>query len=57
MPYCCDSNYDEYVNYLSKISTICDEIDSPNVFIVEDFNACPKKILVNFYPNSAWNIN
>ena len=41
MPYCCDSNYDEYINYLSKISTLCDEIDSPNVLIVGDFNACP----------------
>jgi len=33
--------YDEYINYLSKISKICDEIDSPNVLIVGDFNACP----------------
>jgi len=41
MPYCCDSNYDENINYLSKISTLCDETDSPNVFIVGDFNACP----------------
>ena len=41
MPCCCDSNYDEYINYLSKISTVCDEIDSPNVLIVGDFNACP----------------
>ena len=22
MPYCCDSNYDEHINYLSKISTL-----------------------------------
>jgi len=29
------------LNYLSKISTFCDEIDSPNVFIVGEFNACP----------------
>ena len=36
-----NSNYDEYINYLSKISTLCDEIDSPNVLIVGDFNACP----------------
>jgi len=28
MPYCCDSNYDEYINYPSKISTLFDEIDS-----------------------------
>ena len=42
MPYCCDSNYDEYINYnLCKISTLCDETASPNVFIVGDFNACP----------------
>jgi len=41
MPYCCDSNYDEYINYFSKISTLCDETDSPNVFIVGFFNACP----------------
>ena len=41
MPYCCDSNYDEYINYLSKISTLRDEIDSPNVLIVGDINACP----------------
>ena len=42
MPYyCCDSNYDEYINYLCKISTFCDETDSPNVLIVGDFNACP----------------
>jgi len=41
MPYCCDSNYDEHMNYLSKISTLCDEIDSPNIFIVGDFNSCP----------------
>ena len=40
MPYCCDSNYDEYINCFSKISTLCDETDSPNVFIVGDFNAC-----------------
>ena len=38
------SNYDEYINYLSKISTLCDDTDSPNVFIVGDFNACPKNI-------------
>ena len=41
MPYCCDSSYDECINYLSKISTLCDETDSPNVFIGGDFNACP----------------
>ena len=41
MPDCCDSNYDEHMNYLSKISTLCDEIDSPNIFIVGDFNSCP----------------
>jgi len=41
MPYCCDSNYDEYRNYLCKISTLCDETESPNLFIVGDFNACP----------------
>ena len=46
MPYCCDSNYDEYINYLTKISTPCDEIDSPNVFIVGDFNACPNNNFV-----------
>jgi len=40
MPYCCDSNY-EYINCVSKISTLCDEIDRPNVFTVKDFNACP----------------
>ena len=34
MPYCCDSNYDEYMNNLSKISSLCDEIDNPNAFIV-----------------------
>jgi len=34
MPYCCDSSYDEYTNYLSKMSTLCDEIDNPNVFIM-----------------------
>ena len=37
-----DGYYDEYINYLSKISTLFDEIDSPNVLIVGDFNACPK---------------
>jgi len=41
MPYCCDSNYDEYINYLSKISTLCNDLDSPNVLIVGNFNACP----------------
>ena len=56
MPYCCDSNYDEYINYLSKISTLCDETDSPNVFIVGDLLALIT-ILVNCYPNSAWNMN
>jgi len=53
MPYCYDSNYDEYINYLSKISILCDEIASPNVFIVGDFNACPNnnfgELLSQFY--------
>ena len=31
-----------YINYLSKISSLCNETDSPNVFVVGDFNACPK---------------
>jgi len=30
------------MNYLSKILRLCDEIDSPNVSIVRDFNTCPK---------------
>jgi len=30
MPFGCESNYDVYMNYLSKISTHCDEIDSSN---------------------------
>ena len=42
MPYCSDCNYHEYLNYLSKISSLCDEIDSLNVFIVGYLNACPK---------------
>jgi len=57
MPYCCDSNYDEYINYLSKISTFCDEIDSPNVLIVGTSMLALITILVYCYPNSAWNMN
>ena len=57
MPYCCDSNYDEYINYFSKISTLCEEIGSPNVFIVGTSMLALITILVYCYPNSAWNMN
>jgi len=36
MPSYCKSNNDEYINYLSKILTFCDETDW------KDFNTCPK---------------
>jgi len=42
---------------LSYVSSLCYEIDSPNIFIVGEFNACPKNFFVNFHPNSAWNMN
>ena len=57
MAYCCDSNYDEYINYFSKISTLCEEIGSPNVFIVGTSMLALITILVYCCPNCAWNMN
>jgi len=53
MPYPCGSNYDEYMKYLSKTSTHCDEISSPNVYTDGDFKACPKTILTVCFPRSV----
>jgi len=53
MPYCCESNYDEYMNYLSKISPLCDKIDdSPNVYItyVPLTDVCRTGVSVNEIP-------
>jgi len=57
IPYCCDLNCDEYINSLSKASSLCVEIDSPNVFILGTSMLAQKTIIVNCYPNSAWNMN
>jgi len=39
LPYQCPDHYEEYCNYLGKISAIVDECDTANVVIAGDFNA------------------
>ena len=39
MPYQCDSNYDLFVEYIGKISSIIEESVTSNVIILGDFNA------------------
>ncbi len=44
LPYECDSNYDDYVNYLGKLTTYVEDNSSDIVYIIGDFNA-------NLYPH------
>ena len=39
MPYCCDSNIDEYLFYLNKINSVIDESLTSNVYVMGDFNS------------------
>ena len=43
LPYNNRQNFDRYVHYLSKLKSIIDDYDSPNVCIIGDFNADVKK--------------
>ena len=39
MPYQCNDNYDLFVEYIGKISSIIKESCSTNVIVLGDFNA------------------
>ena len=39
LPCCCESNTDKYLEYLGKLSELCEDIQQPNTCIVGDFNA------------------
>jgi len=40
----CEANFENYLVHLCKIRTLCDEVDSPNIFTVGEFNAGPKNM-------------
>jgi hypothetical protein len=42
MPYCCPSNLDEFVQYLSRAESIMSEANTPYVYLIGDFNADPR---------------
>ena len=39
MPYQCDDNYDLFVEYIGKISSIIEESVTSNLIVLGDFNA------------------
>ena len=56
LPYCSPANTDNYINYLSKIYNLFENINNPNLCILGDFNACKKNgfgvLLSNFCKNN-----
>jgi len=41
LPYCCSANTDLYIDYLSRLTNMSSDLDSPNICFMGDFNACP----------------
>ena len=52
LPYCCPNNTDDFLEYLGKIKSLCDDLQCPNICFMGDFNASPNNsfgaLLENF---------
>ena len=49
MPYQCEDNFDEFIDYISKISDTIEESSCPHVCILGDFNAAVDTFLKLYY--------
>ena len=47
MPYQCNDNYDLFVEYIGKISSLIEESCSTNVIVLGDFNDAVKSTFEN----------
>ena len=46
LPYCAPHNMEEHLQYLGTLQTFCEELNTPNICILGDFNAGSSNFLV-----------
>lgn len=47
-PYCSFTNVDDFLSYLCKLGSMCDDINHPNLCFIGDFNASPSNSFGSF---------